>query len=442
MTPKTMHPLRFTYDKAGDECLERLYHLSPATNPASSTKFEKQEQAESPPSRPDLFALLRENHSSDPVLSKFWNDVTKVPQWVDWAQISRGQDVFYRYGGANLTGLAFQSLLGGMGAARVVETLSRTAAFSTKTARRRLYETTQHILQVTDSIDSVKPGGKGWESSLRVRLLHSAIRLRIMKLENENPGYYDVETYGIPINDLDSIATITTFSATLLWQSLPRQGIFPSTQEEKDYIALWRYVGWLFGTPTDPYMVDAANAKRTFESLILFEIDPSPTSQVLAYNLIAALSNSPPIYASPDMLCATARWLIGNELSDALGLGRPSSPWYYYSLMAGQCLVFIGGSYSTRILRSWDRKKQKMMRKAFWTMIVDSKTGLNGRLARYEMKWVPRLGKTTAKEAWKEVEGGSPTGIERRNLTVLLYWLGAFVILVWLIVRIVTHLIS
>ncbi|RAL66063.1 hypothetical protein DID88_005723 [Monilinia fructigena] len=47
-------------------------------------------------------------------------------------KLGRGQDVFYRYGGAALTGLAYQSLLGGMGAARVTEVLARTGGFSTK----------------------------------------------------------------------------------------------------------------------------------------------------------------------------------------------------------------------------------------------------------------------------------------------------------------------
>lgn len=56
-----------------------------------------------------------------------------------------GQEVFYRYGGAMLMGLAFQSLVGGMGAKRVVEVLARTGGLSVKVARHRLFETTQHV---------------------------------------------------------------------------------------------------------------------------------------------------------------------------------------------------------------------------------------------------------------------------------------------------------
>ncbi len=94
-----------------------------------------------------------------------------------------------------------------MGAAHVTEVLARTRGFSTKVAKGRLYETTQHILQLTQSLDSIKPDGAGQQSSIRVRILHAAVRHRIMKLASEKPAYYSVEEFGVPINDLDSIGT-------------------------------------------------------------------------------------------------------------------------------------------------------------------------------------------------------------------------------------------
>ena len=123
-----------------------------------------------------------------------------------------------------------------MGAGRITEVLARTGGFSTKVAKHRLYETTQHILQVTKSLESIKPGGAGHQSSVRVRLLHAAVRRRIMKLAAEKPSYYSVEEFGIPINDLDSIATISTFSSTLIWLGFPRQGIFLRQQETEEYV--------------------------------------------------------------------------------------------------------------------------------------------------------------------------------------------------------------
>jgi hypothetical protein len=268
-----------------------------------------------------------------------------------------GQEVFYRYGGATLTGLAYQSLLGGMGANRVVEVLARTGGFSVKVARHRLFETTQHILECTKSLESIKPGGAGFASSIRVRLLHAAVRQRIMKLEKSRPGYYQVEKFGVPINDLDCIATIATFSGTIIWLSLPRQGIWLRQQEIEDYIALWRLIAHYTGTPTE-HFATPQKAKAVMESLLMNEINPTETSKVLAANVIRSLEAQPPAFASRSFLEVNARWLNGNDLCDALALGRPSL--YYWTLMAGQCIFFMSICYFYRSIPWLDRRKIKV----------------------------------------------------------------------------------
>lgn len=163
-----------------------------------------------------------------------------------------------------------------MGAARVVEVLNRTGGFSVKVARHRTFETIQHILQVTFSLDAIKAGGAGFASSIRVRLLHAAVRRRTMNLFSSRPSYYSVSENGIPINDLDSIATIVTFSGSLIWTDFPRQGIFLRHQEIEDYAALWRLGAHYLGTPTAPFETPK-KAKKMMETLILHEIEPSDT---------------------------------------------------------------------------------------------------------------------------------------------------------------------
>lgn len=244
-----------------------------------------------------------------------------------------------------------------MGAARVTEVLARTGGFSTKVAKHRLYETTQHILQVTKSLESIKPSGAGHASSIRVRLLHAAVRRRIMKLAVEKPSYYSVEEYGVPINDLDQIATISTFSSTLIWLGFPRQGIFLRQQEIVDYIALWRLVAYYLGTPIE-YFETPERAKCIMESIFISEIQPSETSKILANNIILALESQPPAYASRDFLNASARWLNGKDLSDALGLGNPG--WYYWALVAGQCIFFCALCYTYRSFEYLDQRKIKV----------------------------------------------------------------------------------
>ena len=118
-----------------------------------------------------------------------------------------------------------------MGAHRVAETLARTGGLAVPNARRRLYETTQFVLQCCQSLESIRPGGVGFKASVRVRFLHAQVRRRIMRLVEARPGYYDVAAHGIPINDVDSIATIIGFSASVVFLALPRQGLFPTKQE-------------------------------------------------------------------------------------------------------------------------------------------------------------------------------------------------------------------
>ncbi|KAF2432063.1 hypothetical protein EJ08DRAFT_586230 [Tothia fuscella] len=423
-TPEEMHHLKFTYDVLGESCYHRLNDISPPpdkTLPRNNSLDVKEEEKKAPR---DLYFLLRDNADKDETLAKLWKQVNTVPEWVDWEQIERGQDVFYRYGGANLTGLAYQSLLGGMGAARVVETLARTGGFSTKVARRRLYETTQHILQCTRSLESIKPGGDGWASTIRVRLLHSAVRNRILKLAKERPLYYNVEEYGIPINDLDSMATIGTFSATLIWLALPRQGIFLRKQEIIDYLALWRYIGHVIGSPTDPFATPSS-AQKWMEVLLYYEIKPSPTSKILANNIIKSLEGRPPIWASPDMLIASARWLNGNDLCDELGLARPG--YYYWFLMAGQCFFFVVMAYSYRLFPEADKKKVEFLKRAFWTMIVESKSGLEGNMSGFEFKHVPQF--STLTEMDENEEGKEKVvGIESRNFRWLIFGVSGVVL--------------
>ena len=116
LTPEEMHPLKFSYDRLGEEALQKLDIISPPssiqisrkepqntekTSDNQSDHLGKDMESEKPAtgSKRDLYALLRDNASSDDVLDRLWSEANTVPSWVDWEKIARGQDVFYRYGG-------------------------------------------------------------------------------------------------------------------------------------------------------------------------------------------------------------------------------------------------------------------------------------------------------------------------------------------------------
>lgn len=101
--------MKFTYDVLGEECLNRLDAISPPSTgelPRNRSRLPTKENTEPPPKR-DLYALLRDNAASDEKLGELWTEVNTIPEWVNWDQIARGQDVFYRYGGVALTGVCF-----------------------------------------------------------------------------------------------------------------------------------------------------------------------------------------------------------------------------------------------------------------------------------------------------------------------------------------------
>ena len=152
LTQDQMSPMKHSYDTLGDEAftvLDQMFPTKQSALPRNTDRETSTQNTVENPTKPkrDLYNLLQDHAHDDKTLYKLWQEINTVPSWVCWEQTARGQDCFYRYGGPILTGLAFQSLLGGMGAARVVETLSRTGGFSTKVARHRLFETTQHLLQ-------------------------------------------------------------------------------------------------------------------------------------------------------------------------------------------------------------------------------------------------------------------------------------------------------
>lgn len=402
--------LLHTCDELGADVVGVLDELYPRTNNALPGKVHAPEvkpgaddppvtspgeaDAKSAPPKParDNYALLRDHHKEHPKLEELWTQVNNVPDWVDWDQIARGQDVYYRYGAAVMAGLTYASLLGGAAGSGAAETLARTGGFNKKTVRRRLLETSQLTLEVTRALENIKPGGDGFASCIRVRLLHATVRRRIMAMVEKYPTYYSVEKHGIPINDADSIGTIGVFSATIIWQSLPRQGIFLREQEKKDYLALWRLVAYYMGVPTEPFST-LSRAKATMETFYLYGHNPSPTSQLHARNIIYSIERSPPTYASREYIESTARWLNGHPLSDALAIGKPSA--YYTMLNAGNILLYMAIAYTCRSIPALDRAQIKGMRNKIWTAFQNPEWGL-GAFHTFEFKYVPAIGVSTS----------------------------------------------
>ncbi|KAF7533182.1 hypothetical protein G7054_g7309 [Neopestalotiopsis clavispora] len=399
LTAEELHPLLQRYDTIGSDALDALDAIAPPPPPRAGwyTKTKGQgSQPEGDTTNPqtdrDTYALLRDNRHGDERLQTLWDEINGVPDWVDWEQIERGQQVFYRYAPAVIAGFAFQGLLATTGSAfRPAETLVRTGGHSVKVAKNRLFETFQLMLQISRSLDDVKPGGEGFASIVRVRLLHASVRNRILKLNAQRPGYFDVDKFGVPINELDSMQSVCAFSTNLVWLAMPRQGIYMRQQEALDYLALWRWVTFVIGAPS--YVLDSPQrALATMESIMYDCLKPTTNSRVLAQNLVKALDRVAPIYVPKEFFEAGTRYVNGDELCDDIGIGKPGLYWMS---------VFF--------------------RNLFWNYIVEGKDGLKGGY-KYEFKYVPKLGEQTGVES----SSNPPPKEERAMLETL--GLGSFIL--------------
>lgn len=382
ISKERMSVLRSEYDQLGTAALEKLQKL----RETQAEDLGSKSSAASNRSRMDLFTLLRDNYQDDDVLTEFWNETHDVPEWVDWAQLARGQDFFHRHIGANLAGLALGGFIGENSASiGVAEVLTRTSVSSSRVFLQRSFESLQWFLQCTESIGSIQPGGAGHTSTIRVRLLHASVRQRILKLTSSRPSYYDTDRYGIPINTLDSIHSISMFCASPVWQQLPRQGIWPRTDEIVDYIALFRYLGHLSATPPE-YFDSPSRAKAVMESLLYYELNPSATGKILSNNCVESYRDASPMNISREFIEAGSRWMNGDEVCDALGMSRPG--WYHSALIMGHCMLNVGLCWAQRTVPALDRWFIATSRARMKDFIIGS-----GRLKRpcnFDFKHIPR----------------------------------------------------
>ncbi|KAL2868165.1 oxygenase MpaB family protein [Aspergillus lucknowensis] len=376
LSKEELEPFRQQYDELGAAALERIQAIRQESQNKST----------------DVYEILRDNHENDPVLTRFWDEVHTVPSWVDWDQIARGQQFFYRYAVASVVGFALQGFMAENAVVpSVVEVLVRTGGYSSRMLLGRLLETVQWIIQVTHSAVSIKPDGEGHIATVRVRLLHATVRHRILQLCQQRPDYFDTETYGIPVNTLNSIHSICMFCCNRMWLQLPKFGPTPLGQRQiADYIAVFRYLGYLVGTPTG-YFETVEKAKCTMESLMVHEVRPTETSRVMVDNFLACVTNLPsPFRVSSGFVAAGGRWINGDKLCDELALERPGV--VYYLSFVGFCVFATALAWAQKLIPGFDAVMVNFFRKQLYNGIVQRKSR-----TRFDFKYVPQVGKKTGK---------------------------------------------
>lgn len=228
----------------------KVYHEEMAWQNEESTHKEKQK------------CCLTNNHLNKKQLAMFnfyrhYHDL--IPEWVDWDQIQRGMDVFILYSPAAGQALFYLSLVPGFSIPKIAKVLQQTRYLvppsTPQQVTNRLMDTGGFLASFLvgsaanqnpewSSSTALRPGEKGWTMALQVRLLHAKVRRSILQNRRKE---WDVNQYGVPINQEDMAATLLAFSVNVLVGIEFVAGRPLPLSAQRDYLALWRYVGWLLG---------------------------------------------------------------------------------------------------------------------------------------------------------------------------------------------------
>jgi len=166
-------------------------------------------------------------------------------------------------------------------------------------------------------------GGPGYIATIQVRLLHARVRRT-----NLRRGW-DMETWGVPINQVDLARTWLDFNY-VPFRALTDLGFDFTAKELQELYQFWGYLGYLLGI--DPiFYRDIREHTRAEELLDLIETTNEPPDEnsralvaalldVTIGSLMNALQSPPALTA--DMVHALARFIHGDVLADALGVRR------------------------------------------------------------------------------------------------------------------------
>jgi hypothetical protein len=257
---------------------------------------------------------------------KEYIEQTTVPTGVDWTRVKAAQDWFNTWGVLATASLFCASLPETYCIPGIAALLALSHQL-TDHVTRRIVMTGQMLFDV------MTPGafaldGRAVQSLRRTRLMHAAIR--VMLLDDSRTSKTSLvwtDKYGQPINQLELVYTLLTFSHVVL-RSLRMLGVAADGETEDAYNYAWNVAGQLIGVHPDLLPGNAAEAAAAFEQIKAAHKRAGANDYQRA--LIEALEACWKAQFAPlhvPFSVPTLHWLFETLLSDEtraiLGIARP-----------------------------------------------------------------------------------------------------------------------
>ena len=262
-----------------------------------------------------------------PEIGRWLAQKPPLPEWARPALIDEGVRFFAANGPDILLSLLLASLPECYAARKGVQVLHLTARLLSD-PQRRLVETAQMVVDVMTP-GGLNPGGRGYETARRVRLMHSGIRWLIASDPNvvntsnphETRPHYDPE-WGTPINQEDLVGTLLTFSVVIL-DALEKMGEPVSREEAEAYHHAWNVVGFLIGVDPKLLPIPLDDARMLMDVIRTRHQKPCKEGQAMTAAALAFAQKATVLPWLQGLPAATMRHLIGNRTADVIDVPRP-----------------------------------------------------------------------------------------------------------------------
>lgn len=256
-------------------------------------------------------------------LREFVDSLRPAPSWVDWDRVDAGSRACLG------VGFIWMQLL--LGPASLVNTYRPPGLARVLTSTGRLVSTAPRRIQETGAWltaaihpGHLRAGQPGWVATVQVRLLHARIRSGLLARS------WDVEEWGIPINQADLARTLLDFTVTPM-AALDRLGVGLTPRERDDVHHLFRLIAHLIGVDPSLQVDTDAEARSLAELLEAINGPPDAEARALVAAMIDAYVEllTPAIHVTEPMTRQLVLALIevfhGRQTCADLQLPRPQS---------------------------------------------------------------------------------------------------------------------
>lgn len=201
------------------------------------------------------------------------------PEWLDYEAFRPGIRAFHANADLMLVAFVTGVLVEGF-STMIAKSFNMTQRVAS--TGRRLQQNNRQLIDIFFP-GGLRRDGDGWKLSIRVRFVHSRIRILLAQ-----SGAWDQHAWGTPLSAAHLGLAIALFSKRLLDYSV-KVGATYTAEEKVSVLDVWRYTGYVMGIPESILYTDAADAESIFTLGFLCEPPPTQDSVAMANTLIRSI---------------------------------------------------------------------------------------------------------------------------------------------------------